>query len=310
MIKKSSLIKSLILVVFTALLSIETEAQQDPQFTHYMYNTMSVNPGYAGQRNTLSATALYRTQWVGIDGAPKTMTFGIHSPLRNDRIGLGLNVVSDQLGPAEETSIDANFSYSIPVNESGDLELSFGIKGGLHLLDTDWSKGRYQNEDNAFNENINLISPTLGAGLYLHSEKWYLGFAVPNILNTEHYDDFQESIATERLHYFLIGGYVFNLSDNTKLKPAFLVKGVSGAPVIADLSANALFNEKFTLGLAYRWDDSVSGLVGFQLSPEIFIGYAYDATTTALNNYNSGTHEIMLRFELQQIAKILSPRFF
>tara|TARA_R110002072_G_scaffold71652_12_gene171641 strand:- start:4467 stop:5399 length:933 start_codon:yes stop_codon:yes gene_type:complete len=310
MIKKSSFIKGLILVVFTALLSFETQAQQDPQYTQYMYNTMSVNPGYAGQRNVLSATALYRTQWVGIDGAPKTITFGIHSPLKNERIGLGLNIVSDQLGPAEETSIDANVSYTIPVDESGDLELSFGLKGGLHILDTDWSKGRFQNSDRLFNENIDLISPTLGAGLYLHSEKWYLGLSVPNILNTEYYDDFQESIATERLHYFLIGGYVFDLSDNTKLKPAFLVKGVSGAPLIADLSVNALFNDKFTLGLAYRWDDSVSGLVGFQINPGLFLGYAYDATTTALNNYNSGTHEIMLRFELQQIGKILSPRFF
>lgn len=310
MIKKSSFIKGLILVVFTALLSFETQAQQDPQYTQYMYNTMSVNAGYAGQRNVLSATALYRTQWVGIDGAPKTITFGIHSPLKNERIGLGLNIVSDQLGPAEETSIDANVSYTIPVDESGDLELSFGIKGGLHILDTDWSKGRFQNSDRLFNENIDLISPTLGAGLYLHSEKWYLGLSVPNILNTEYYDDFQESIATERLHYFLIGGYVFDLSDNTKLKPAFLVKGVSGAPLIADLSFNALFNDKFTLGLAYRWDDSVSGLVGFQINPGLFLGYAYDATTTALNNYNSGTHEIMLRFELQQIGKILSPRFF
>ncbi len=310
MIQKSSFIKGLILVVFTALLSFETQAQQDPQYTQYMYNTMSVNAGYAGQRNVLSATALYRTQWVGIDGAPKTITFGIHSPLRNERIGLGLNIVSDQLGPAEETSIDANISYSIPVDETGDLELSFGLKGGLHILDTDWSKGRFQNADRLFNENINLISPTLGAALYLHSEKWYLGLSVPNILNTEHYDDFTESIATERLHYFLIGGYVFNLSDNTKLKPAFLVKGVAGAPVIADLSVNALFNETFTLGLAYRWDDSVSGLLGFQINPGLFIGYAYDATTTALNNYNSGTHEIMLRFELQQIGKILSPRFF
>lgn len=310
MIQKSSFIKGLILVVFTALLSFETQAQQDPQYTQYMYNTMSVNPGYAGQRNVLSATALYRTQWVGIDGAPKTITFGIHSPLKNERIGLGLNIVSDQLGPAEETSIDANVSYTIPVDESGDLELSFGIKGGLHILDTDWSKGRFQNSDRLFNENIDLISPTLGAGLYLHSEKWYLGLSVPNILNTEYYDDFQESIATERLHYFLIGGYVFDLSDNTKLKPAFLVKGVSGAPLIADLSVNALFNDKFTLGLAYRWDDSVSGLVGFQINPGLFLGYAYDATTTALNNYNSGTHEIMLRFELQQIGKILSPRFF
>ena len=310
MIQKSSFIKGLILVVFTALLSFETHAQQDPQYTQYMYNTMSVNAGYAGQRNVLSATALYRTQWVGIDGAPKTITFGIHSPLRNERIGLGLNIVSDQLGPAEETSIDANVSYSIPVDEYGGLELSFGLKGGLHILDTDWSKGRFQNADRLFNENINLISPTLGAALYLHSEKWYLGLSVPNILNTEHYDDFQESIATERLHYFLIGGYVFNLSDNTKLKPAFLVKGVSGAPLIADLSVNALFNDKFTLGLAYRWDDSVSGLLGFQINPGLFMGYAYDATTTALNNYNSGTHEIMLRFELQEIGRILSPRFF
>ena len=310
MIHKSSLIQGLILVVFTALLSLEIKAQQDPQYTQYMYNTMSVNAGYAGQRNVLSATVLYRTQWVGIDGAPKTITFGIHSPLQNERIGLGLNIVSDQLGPAEETSIDANISYTIPVDESGGLELSFGLNGGLHILDTDWSKGSYQNADRLFNENINLISPTLGAGLYLHSEKWYLGLSVPNILNTEHYDDFQESIATERLHYFLIGGYVFNLSDKTKLKPAFLVKGVTGAPLIADLSVNALLNDKFTLGLAYRWDDSVSGLVGFQINSGLFIGYAYDATTTALNNYNSGTHEIMLRFEVQQIGKMLSPRFF
>ncbi|SFD30336.1 PorP/SprF family type IX secretion system membrane protein [Algibacter pectinivorans] len=309
MIKKSSLIKGLILVVFTALLSLDIQAQQDPQFTHYMYNTMSVNPAYAGQRRVLSATALYRTQWVGLDGAPKTVTFGIHSPLRNEKIGIGLNIVSDQIGPAEETSIDANLSYSLPVNDK-DLKLSFGVKGGIHILDTDWSKGRYQDTDPLFQENVNLISPTIGAGLYLHSEKGYLGVSVPNIISTEHYDDFEESIATERLHYFLIGGYVFNVSDNTKLKPAFLVKGVSGAPIIADLSVNALFNEKFTLGLAYRWDDAVSGLIGFQVSPEIFLGYSYDATTTGLNNYNSGSHEIMLRFELQEIAKILSPRFF
>jgi len=308
MIQKSSLIKSLILVVFTALLSLDTQAQQDPQFTHYMYNTMGVNAAYAGQRDVLSATALYRTQWVGVDGAPKTITFGIHSPLKNERLGLGLNIVSDQLGPSSETSIDANFSYTIPVD--GDLEFSFGIKGGIHSLDINWAKGVFQNTDNLFNDNINLLSPTLGAGLYLHSSKWYLGMSVPNILTTDHYDDFQESIATERLHYFLIGGYVFDLSSNTKLKPAFLVKGVSGAPLIADLSLNALFNDKLTLGVAYRWDDSFSGLAGFQLSEGLFVGYAYDLTTTGLNNYNSGTHEIVLRFELQQVGKILSPRFF
>jgi len=311
MIRHISLEKRLILVVFTTLLSLlRVDGQQDPQYTHYMYNTMSVNAGYAGQRDVLSATALYRTQWVGIDGAPKTLTFGIHSPLGNERLGLGLNIVSDQLGPAQETSIDANFSYSIPVDASGGVELSFGLKGGLHILDTDWSKGIFQNPDVLFNDNVNLISPTVGGALYLHSRKWYLGASIPNIFTTEHYDDFQESIATERIHMFFIGGYVFDLNANTKLKPAFLVKGVSGAPVIADLTLNALFNEKFTLGAAYRWDDSFSGLLGFQVSDQLLIGYSYDLTSTELNNYNSGTHEIMLRFELQKVGKLISPRFF
>jgi type IX secretion system PorP/SprF family membrane protein len=310
MIQKPLYMQGLILIVLIALSGLEINAQQDPQYTQYMYNTMSVNAAYTGQREVLSAAGLYRTQWVGIDGAPKTITFGIHAPLKNERIGLGLNIVSDQLGPAKETSIDANVAYTIPINTYGDLKLSFGIKGGIHALETDWSKGRFQNGDNLFQENINLTSPTLGAGLYLHSNIWYLGLAAPNLLKTKHYDDFQESIATERFHLFLIGGYVFELSDNTKLKPAFLVKGVSGAPIIADLSINALLSNKFTLGLAYRWNDSFSGLFGFQIDEGMYIGYAYDATSTALKNYNSGTHEIMLRFELKKVGKILSPRFF
>ncbi len=310
MIQKSLFIKSVALLVFTALLSLNIQAQQDPQFTHYMYNTMSVNSAYAGQRDVFSATALYRTQWVGIEGAPRTLTFGAHSPLRNERVGLGLNIVSDQLGPATENTVDANVSYTIPVDVFGDLKLSFGLKGGLHSLQTDWSKGVSDPNDNLFQENISIFSPTLGAGLYLHSNRWYLGASVPNILKTDHYDNFKNSIATERMHLFLIGGYVFHINENTKLKPAFFVKGVSGAPLIADLSANALFYDKFTLGLAYRWDDSVSGLVGFQINESILIGYSYDATTTGLRNVNDGTHEIMLRFELKSSGKVLSPRFF
>lgn len=311
MIHKSLLIRNIILV-FVTLLSIKLSAQQDPQYTQYMYNTMSVNPAYAGQRQVLSITGLYRTQWVGIDGAPKTQTLGVHAPLRNDNLGLGLSVVNDALGPANETYIDANFSYSIYLDDSNDefTKLSFGIKGGMQLLSTDWSKGRFRNPDNIFGENISLFSPTIGTGVYLHSAKWYVGFSVPNFLTTKHYDDFQESLASEKLHYYVIGGYVFDLSETTKFKPAALVKGVSGAPIIADVSANFLFNEKLTLGLAWRWDDSFSGLAGFQVNDGLFIGYSYDATTTNLNNYNSGSHEIMLRFELQNVGRILSPRFF
>jgi len=309
MINKSSYIKSLILVGFTLLLSLDITAQQDPQFTHYMYNTMTVNSGYAGQRDVLSITGLYRTQWVGIDGAPKTLTFGVHGPLRNERLGLGLNVVSDQLGPAKETSVDGNFSYTIPLDIYGDLELSFGLKAGAHSLDTNWDNVELR-PGRETPENLTLLSPVLGGAFYLHSQKWYLGLSVPNILNTDHYDDIQQSIAQERLHYFLIGGYVFDLDENTKLKPAFLVKGVSGAPLIADLSVSVLFNNKFSLGLAYRWDDSVSGMFGFQLSEGLLVGYSYDFTTTKLNSFNSGTHEIMLRYELQKLGKLISPRFF
>ncbi|MBT8274350.1 MAG: type IX secretion system membrane protein PorP/SprF [Bacteroidia bacterium] len=307
MIHKSSLIKGIILIVFSVMINTGF-AQQDPQYTQYMYNTMSVNPGYAGQRDVLSISGLHRSQWVGIDGAPRTQSLILHTPLKNDKIGLGLSVVRDGLGPATETYADANFSYSIRVNYN--VELSFGLKGGFHLLETDWSQGIYQNPDTVFQENLSLFSPVVGAGLYLHSEYWYVGFAVPNFITTRHYNDFQESVAKERMHYYLIAGLVLQASDNLKIKPATLIKAVPGAPVIADLSLNALFSEKFTLGIAYRWDDAFSGLAGFQISDSLFIGYAYDLTATELNNYNSGTHEIMMRFELQQLGKILSPRFF
>ena len=290
-------------------MSLEVCSQQDSQYTQYIYNTMSVNSAYTGQRNVLSYLGLYRTQWVGIDGAPKTLTFGIHSPLKNENLGMGISIVSDQLGPIREDYINLNFSYTIRLNRS--TELSFGLKGGLHNLSSDFSRGNsFQNTDVAFNENISLFSPTIGAGLYLHSTRGYLGLSAPNFLITEHYNDYKESLASERLHLFLIGGYVFNIDNDIKLKPAFLIKAVSGAPLIADLSINAMFNNRFVFGLAYRWDDSLSGLTGLQVNKTLFIGYAYDYNTSIGNKYTGGTHEVMLRFELQQINKILSPRFF
>lgn len=291
------------------LCSAQLFGQQDPQYTHYMYNTLSVNPAYAGQREALSVVGLHRSQWVGIDGAPQTQSLGIHGPLNNERIGLGLNIVSDALGPARENFIDANFSYSIPVDDN-DTNFTFGLKAGWHSLNVDWSKGRFQDPDNAFNQNISQNALILGAGLYLSNRNWYLGVSAPNFISTEHYDDFQEALATERMHYFIHGGYVFDLSEDIKLKPAFLVKAVEGAPIIADVSANALFNDKLTLGLAWRWDDSISALAGFQVTDGMFIGYGYDLTTSDLNNYNSGTHEIILRLEVKKIGRILSPRFF
>ena len=297
------------LIIISLCFNNKLLGQQDPQYTQYIYNTMAVNSAYAGQRDALSIIGLYRNQWVGIDGAPKTLSFGIHSPLKNERLGLGLSVVSDEIGPAQEDYVDLNLSYTIPFTES--TELSFGLKAGFHNLSTDWSKGMmFDSADAAFSQNISLFSPTIGAGLYMHSNKWYLGMSIPNFLVTEHYDDFRNSIASESIHYYFIGGYVFDLENRIKLKPAFLLKAAPGAPSIADFSLNALFNDSFTLGVSNRFDESFSGLVGFQLTQTFFLGYAYDYNTSIGTDYTGGTHEIMLRFELQNVTKILSPRFF
>ncbi len=299
-----------IMLILVALLVLpDSHAQQDPQYTHYMFNTMSINPAYAGQRDVLSIVGLYRTQWVGIDGAPESGSLGIHSPIGDGRFGLGLNVVNDALGPASETFVDANLSYTIPLSDNG-LELSFGAKLGAHQLRTDWTKGRFRLIDPTFENNINVLSPTIGAGLYLHSDKWYLGASIPNFITTEHYDDVEESIASERINFYFIGGYVFDINRELKLKPSFFLKAVSGAPVIADLSANFLYQDQLNLGLAYRWDDSISAILGFQVTQGLYLGYSYDLTTTGLGNYNSGTHEILLRFELQKVGRLISPRFF
>ncbi len=286
-------------------------AQQNPEYTQYMYNTMTINSAYAGSVGALEASLLHRSQWVGIDGAPVTQSFVVHSPLANDKIGLGLSIINDKLGPSSEMNFEGNFSYTI--NVSRDKKLAFGLKAGVRKLDVDWTKGRYHDPmDALLNQNIdNEMKPSIGAGLYFHSEKWYVGASVPNFIRGSYYDDIQESVDIDRLHYYLIGGYVFNLSDALKFKPATLIKAVSGAPVYYNLSLNFLIQEKLTLGAAYQFDDSVSALAGFQITDGFYVGYSYDYTVTELNKYNDGSHEIILRYQFQKKSRqIKSPRFF
>lgn len=297
----------LICIILTA---ISAKAQQDPQYTQYMYNTLTVNPGYTGSPGYLEATLQHRSQWVGIDGAPTTQALTVHAPV-NDRVGLGLSAVNDKIGPSEEVTVNGNFSYTIPV--SYDSKIAFGLKAGARVLNIDWSKGTYyQGNDPLFNTNVNnQVMATVGAGVYYYTEKWYAGLSVPNFIRSDYYDDIQEAAVSDRLHYYVIGGYVFDLSDNVKFKPAVMAKIVSGAPITADVSANFLFAERLTVGAAYRFDDSVSGLLGFQLSRNLFVGYSYDYSVTELNKYNDGSHEIVLRFQLMpKSTRIKSPRFF
>ncbi len=307
--------KNRFFIILLGLFAFSSYAQQDAQFTQYMYNTININPAYAGSRGVLSVFGLHRTQWVGLDGAPTTNSFSINTPVNNSNVGLGLSVINDRIGPSDESSISADVSYSIKTSET--FKLSFGVKGTANLLNIDFSKvSKYNPYDNLGQYNIdNKFSPNVGAGIYYHSNKTYVGFSVPNFLETEHYNKSSSSpstsVASERMHYHFIAGHVFDLNETIKFKPAVLTKLVQGTPLQVDASANFLFNEKFVLGAAYRWDAAASLLAGFQVSKSWFIGYSYDMETTKLANYNSGSHEIFLRFELfNNIENIVSPRFF
>ena len=285
-------------------------AQQDAQYTQYMYNTININPAYAGSRGVMSVFGLHRTQWVGLDGAPTTNTFSFNTPINNSNLGVGFSLVNDRIGPTSDNTISADISYTIPMNEV--YKLSFGVKasGNIFNLDTDKLDPSNPIDPNLQNFN-NEFSPNFGAGVYLHSDKLYLGLSVPNFLQDSKYNDNEVAVFQERMNFYFIGGYVFDVSPSIKFKPAFLTKMVTGSPLQVDASANFLFFDKFMLGGAYRWDAAVSALAGFQVTDGLFIGYSYDMETTQLRRYNSGSHEVFLRFELfNKVSKMVSPRFF
>lgn len=277
-------------------------AQQDPQFTQYMYNTMSVNPAYAGSQDDLTALLMHRSQWVGVNGAPNTQVLAVDSPLEN-KLGVGGVLMHDALGPSSELFVDGNVSYTIQL-DSTNRKLSFGMKLGGRIFDVDFSKGLTENPDVAFQDNIkSKFFPTIGAGLYYQTKDSYLGFAIPNFFSQKHYDGEEQEIAAERLHYYFMGGKFLDLTPEVVLRPAFFIKWVPGAPIIADVSLNATLRETFTFGAAYRWDDSFSALLGMQITPNLNAGYAYDLTTSNLASYAGGTHEIFLRYQFKEMKE-------
>lgn len=314
--KNKYFIISLLAIVFAS--TSQVKAQQDPQYTQYVYNTVAINPAYAGNRGVTSIVGLHRSQWVGLDGAPRTQSLSIHSPIGEGKVGLGLSLVNDALGPAQETYIGVDFSYTINTSDEG--KLSFGLKGGGHLLDVDFTRlTLFDSTDPNFSQNIdNKFSPIIGAGLYYHTDRFYAGISAPNLIQTEHFEDSNNSnggsfVAKERINYYGILGYTFDISDQVKFKPSTLVKAVSGAPLQVDLTANFLIREKFHLGAAYRWSAAFSGLVGFQASDSMLIGLAYDRESTDLGDtvFNDGSFEVFLRFELfNKYDRMLTPRFF
>ena len=303
-----------VLLLFTGTIAF---AQQMPQFAQYMFNTISINPAYAGSRETLSVVGLHRSQWVGANGGPTTQTLSVHSPLKNDRMGLGFSMINDT--PGYENFIYAYVDFSYSIYTSQNTKLSFGLKGGFthYNLDDAFLNNPIVTSDPFFGNYADKWNPNVGIGFLLHSNKWYVGLSAPRVIKTD-YNLTQENsnvdyIALERLSYYFSGGYVFDLNQNVKLKPSLLIKATNGAPISIDLNANFLFNEKFWLGGSYRFNEntaSIGALVDFQISNEFRIGYAYEHYVSDIRPYFGGTHEVLFIYEVFNDKRRKSPRYF
>jgi len=302
----------------------DATAQQDPHYTQYMYNMNVINPAYAGSKENLSFGLLYRKQWVDIEDSPTTMTFSGSSPVGKN-VGLGLSVINDKIGPVEETNAYADFSYTL--NLGGEHRLALGLKAGATFhnvgLYTDIGDGRVpQLGDPAFSSDVSNTYFNVGAGFFYYTQKYYLAFSVPNMLKSKHLDYRPGSGGTdpsnpaakygsEESHYFLTGGYVFQLNDNLKMKPSFMLKSSFNVSPSIDGSLNFLFFERFEIGATYRLDDSFGGMVNYAITPNLRIGYAYDHIVSDLKVTTPASHEVMLLFDLNFPKKVSrSPRYF
>lgn len=297
-----SLFKYKIVIIVSLFWSLISVAQREPQYTQYMYNIGSFNPAYSASVEHTDIIALYRAQWIDIPGAPNTLRLGANLPLSNDKMGLGFNIVSDQLGPSSQTYIDIAYSYQIQLNSNS--WLSFGLDAGGSFLDVNFSEGSFVDPEPLIGgDTFNQFFPIVGGGLFMYGENWYTGVSTPNFLTLGLYDGELEAVVDNDLQVDFIAGYVFDISNNTKFKPAALVNYISEGPVTVNLSANFLFLDAFSLGASYRLDNAVSALASFQVSNGILIGYSYDYNTNALGDFNNGSHEAIIKFSLGREGK-------
>ncbi|MAN27343.1 MULTISPECIES: PorP/SprF family type IX secretion system membrane protein [Mesonia] len=306
-----------LLILITSTFYLNSFAQQDPEFTNYMYNQKIINPGYVNDNpETLHFGSFYRKQWVDIIGNPTSFSFFSHLPLSN-QLEAGVSFVNDEIGEGalKENNLTADLAYILKVSEK--IKISLGLKAGATFLDTDFSKFRLEsggpNTDPAFSQNINQTYPTLGTGAFLFTDTYYLGISTPNFLTSKHLNNANsiQAVGSEEIHMYLTGGYVFKVSQSLKVKPSFLLRAVQGSSAMIDLSANLLYLNRFEAGVSYRYDDSISALMSIGITTNLKFGYAYDYTTTNLGNYTSGTHEIFLLYNLDLFkGHNKSPRFF
>jgi type IX secretion system PorP/SprF family membrane protein len=289
------------------------KAQQDPMYTQYMENMITINPAYAGSKDMLSMMAVSRNQWVSMPGAPVTRTFSIHSPITGSNMGLGLSVLSDQIDPIKQTGV--YFDYSYTLHFGGNQNLALGLKGGINFYQAGLSTlATNDSGDPVFANDINRnFLPNIGVGAFFHTDRYYLGLSLPKLIeNTINKNSVAtQNVSKEQIHIFFMAGYVFDLNRIVKFKPSILTKYVKNAPVSFDLNGNFLFYDRLWLGAMYRVGDSFGGLFQIQATNQLKIGYSYDLPINLLGAYNGGTHEIMVSYDFNfGRGKIRSPRYF
>ncbi|HWR99055.1 MAG TPA: type IX secretion system membrane protein PorP/SprF [Prolixibacteraceae bacterium] len=310
------MIKRLTILFLFLSLTARVFAQQDPMYSQYVFNGLLINPAYAGSREVLSATVLYRNQWVNIPGAPKTGVFSLDSPVKNQKVGLGLNMVFDKIGVTSRTSVSGIYSYKLYFEQSS---LSFGLLAGVGFFNTNNSEVNYSNSstaDPAFMTDYHMVVPNFGFGMYYHSDRFFAGFSIMNILGSAIQDKFYTNVANDMTmntvsHFFLSSGYVFDLTPDVQFQPSFLLKYVDGAPLEGDINGVFSFYDLLCLGVSYRSYASVDFLMQVKINDQLSLGYSYEYSTNELSNYTSGSHEIVLRYQFDfSHGKIATPRFF
>lgn len=316
--KKNIKIIKRIAVLLLIVAGFSAQAQQDPMYTQYMFNMQTINPAYVGSWESLSFTVLARQQWVGVDGAPETYTFSMQAPLKNERIALGLNVISDQVGLEKRFYVFGDYSHLLQLNEKSNLRL--GLKAGFTNYSNDLSQYTTSStggNDPSFQGDVERkLMPNFGVGAFLSGERYFVGFSIPKVINNEFENNYENySVSSELRHYFLTAGYVFDIGENLKFKPTMLSKASFsseyGSPIQFDLTANFLIKEKLWLGAMYRTGDAYGFIAQWIFNQKLRVGYAYDISTSNLRKHNNGSHELMVSYELKFFKeKLASPRYF
>ncbi len=308
--------KNILLVLVGIFGAIQLHAQQEIMTSQYMFSGLFLNPAYSGTHSFAEATALYRAQWTGFEGAPRTQTFGIEGPLNNELMGLGLTFSNDKIGDTRQTEVFANWSYHLFLDEAAKTRLSFGVRVGFSDYTANLSETKvFDNGDPIFSQNqSNAFVPKLGAGVYLYSDLWYVGISVPTIYAGDKNLRFNINDVGDRYfepHSYFTAGYVFKTNENLAIKPSVLIKYLHNAPIQADINCNLLIKNTFWIGASYRTGDAIVGILEYNIGNNLRIGYSYDFTTSALNSYNDGSHEIMLSFKFaKESIKTKTPRYF